>query len=248
MPGPDKLFPLLDFSDDYLDWGRSEWGGSGNYLWAFSDDLTWVKSKHTWKFGFIVQEDHYDGYGWHTAAGTYNFNRGATAGFLANGTLDATGASGNAFASFLLGEVAVVRNHDQPLRLRPVALLLRLRPGRLARQQQAHGQLRRALRVHAADVGGPLPGRLLELQPGPAQSRPPAAAWAPRSSPARAPGRTGEKSLYDAWPWGFSPRLGVVYSRERGHRRAIQRGARLRLGEEHRRQLALATASSAATT
>ena len=105
VPGPDLLFPLIDFSDDYLDWGRSEWGGSGNYLWALSDDLTWVKSSHTWKFGFIVQQDHYDGYGWHTAAGTYNFNRGATAGFLANGNLDTTGASGNAFASFLLGEV-----------------------------------------------------------------------------------------------------------------------------------------------
>ena len=105
VPNADLLFPLLDFSNDYLDWGRSEWGGSGNYLWAFSDDLTWVKSKHTWKFGFSVQQDHYDGYGWHTAAGTYNFNRGATAGFLPNGTQDTTGATGNAFATFLLGEV-----------------------------------------------------------------------------------------------------------------------------------------------
>lgn len=34
VPGPDLLFPLIDFSHDYLDWGRSEWGGSGNYLWA----------------------------------------------------------------------------------------------------------------------------------------------------------------------------------------------------------------------
>ncbi len=49
------------------------------------DDITWVRSRHTWKFGFTVQQDHHDGYGWHTAAGTYNFKRGATAGFLANG-------------------------------------------------------------------------------------------------------------------------------------------------------------------
>ncbi len=40
VPSSDLLFPLLDFSDEYLDWGRSEWGGSGNYLWAVSDDLT----------------------------------------------------------------------------------------------------------------------------------------------------------------------------------------------------------------
>ena len=105
VPGPDKLFPGINFSADYLNWGRAEFGGSGNYLWALTDDLTWVKGSHSWKFGFIFQQDHYDGYGWHTAAGSYDFNRGATAGFLPNGTLDTTGASGNAFATFLLGEV-----------------------------------------------------------------------------------------------------------------------------------------------
>ena len=102
---PELLFPLIDFSHEYLDWGRSEWGGSGNYLWDsqrrphLGDVETHVEIR------LHVQQDHYDGYGWHTAAGTYNFNRGATAGFLPNGTLDATGATGNAFASFLLGEV-----------------------------------------------------------------------------------------------------------------------------------------------
>ena len=37
------------------------------------------------------------------------------------------------------------------------------------------------------------------------------------------PGRTGKKSMYDAWPWGLSPRLGAVYSLERRHGRAVQR-------------------------
>ena len=45
VPSSDLLFPLLDFSDEYLDWGRSEWGGSGNYLWALSDDITWVRAR-----------------------------------------------------------------------------------------------------------------------------------------------------------------------------------------------------------
>ena len=152
VPGPDLLFPLIDFSHEYLDWGRSEWGGSGNYLWNISDDLTWVTSKHTWKFGFTFQQDHYDGYGWHTAAGTYNFNRGATAGFLPNGTLDATGATGNAFASFLLGEVQSSDITTLAICVRSLALLLRLRAGRLAGERQADLQLRAAVRIHAADV------------------------------------------------------------------------------------------------
>ncbi|HUP39729.1 MAG TPA: carboxypeptidase-like regulatory domain-containing protein, partial [Vicinamibacterales bacterium] len=33
VPGPDLLFPAINFSHEYLNWGRSEWGGSGNYLW-----------------------------------------------------------------------------------------------------------------------------------------------------------------------------------------------------------------------
>ncbi len=28
----------------------------------------------------------------------------------------------------------------------------------------------------------------------------------------KGPGRTGRKAMYEAWPWGFSPRMGVVYS------------------------------------
>src|SRR5688572_23771446 len=43
VPGPDLLFPQINLSNqEYLNWGRSEWGGSGNYLWALTDDLTWV--------------------------------------------------------------------------------------------------------------------------------------------------------------------------------------------------------------
>ena len=63
------------------------------------------KGGHALKFGFMFQEDHYNGYGWHTATGTWNFTRGATSAFLPNGTIDQSSASGNAFASLLLGEV-----------------------------------------------------------------------------------------------------------------------------------------------
>ena len=82
-----------------------------------TDDLTWVKGNHSVKFGFIVQQDHYDGYGWHTAAGNYNFNRGATAGFLPNGTLDTTGATGRCVRELAARGSAVLGDHDQSLRL-----------------------------------------------------------------------------------------------------------------------------------
>ena len=212
VPGPDKLFPLIDFSNDYLDWGRSEFGGSGNYLWNISDDLTWVKSRHTMKAGFTFQEDRYDGYGWHTAAGTYNFNRGATAAFLGQRQPRRHRRQRQRLRQLPARRGPVVRDHDQPLRLGSVALLLGLRPGRLADQQQADPQLRRPLRVHAADVRRLLPGRLLELQPGPAEPGARAATSARPSSPATGPAAPARGRCTTPWPWGFSPRLGAVYS------------------------------------
>ena len=187
MPGPDKLFPLLDFSDDYLDWGRSEWGGSGNYLWAVTDDLTWVKSNHTWKFGFIVQQDHYDGYGWHTAAGTYNFNRGATAGFLPNGNARHDRRDRQRVRELPARRSAVVGDHDQSLRLGSVALLLRYAQDdwRVSNKLTFNYGVR--YEYTPPTFEGYYPGRLLELQPEPAESRRPTAASARRSSPARAP-------------------------------------------------------------
>ena len=211
VPGPDKLFPLIDFSNDYLDWGRSEWGGSGNYLWAFTDDLTWVKTNHTWKFGFIVQQDHYDGYGWHTAAGTYNFSRGATAGFLPNGTLDGTGTSGNAFASFLLGEVG----SSEITTNRYVSDRWRYYSG----YAQDDWRINNALTVNYGvryeytppTWEGYYPDGYSNFNPtlpNPgADGRLGASEFAGQGA-----GRTGKKSMYEAWPWGLSPRLGIVYS------------------------------------
>jgi hypothetical protein len=210
VPGPDLLFPLIDFSDDYLDWGRSEWGGSGNYLWALSDDLTWVRSSHTWKFGFIVQQDHYDGYGWHTAAGTYNFNRGATAGFLGNGNLDTTGASGNAFASFLLGEV----QSSEITTNRYVSDRWRYYSGYAQDDWRISDKLTLNYGVRYEYTPptweGHFPDGYSNFNPN--LPNPAAGGRLGASEFAgEGPGRTGKKSMYEAWPWGLSPRVGVVY-------------------------------------
>ena len=211
VPGPDLLFPLIDFSHDYLDWGRSEYGGSGNYLWAITDDLTWVKSRHTWKFGFIFQQDHYDGYGWHTAAGTYNFNRGATAAFLPNGTLDSTGASGNSFASFLLGEVQsseITTNRYVSDRWRYYSAYAQ-DDWRVNNRFTLNYGIRYEYTPPTWE--GHYPDGYSNFNP---DLPNPAAGGRPGASEfaGSGPGRTGRKSLYEAWPWGFSPRIGMVYT------------------------------------
>ena len=211
VPDPDLLFPLIDFSHEYLDWGRSEWGGSGNYLWAVTDDLTWVKAKHTWKFGFTVQQDHYDGYGWHTAAGTYNFNRGATAGFLPNGTLDATGATGNAFASFLLGEV----QSSEITTNRYVSDRWRYYSGYAQDDWRLNDKFTVNYGVRYEYTPptweGHYPDGYSNFNPN--LPNPAAGGRLGASEFAgEGPGRTGKKTMYEAWPWGLSPRVGAVYS------------------------------------
>ena len=156
-----------------------------------NDDLTWVKAKHTLKSGFIFQEDHYDGYGWHTAAGTYNFNRGATAGFLPNGNLDTTGATGNAFASFLLGEV----QSSEITTNRYVSDRWRYYSGYAQDDWRLNNKLtfNYGMRYEYTPptFEGHYPGRVFELQPEPAEScgRRPARRVRVRG---HGPGRTGK--------------------------------------------------------
>jgi hypothetical protein len=102
--------PLLDFAGNipYNSLGQYGWGKFGfltNNRWQFSDDLSWVKGKHTIKFGFEYRWHQFPFSGWANGnqAGEFRFDRRETAGF------DATGnnitSTGESFASFLLGQV-----------------------------------------------------------------------------------------------------------------------------------------------
>lgn len=83
------------------------WQGFGfltNNRWQFSDDLSWIKGKHTIKIGYEYRRHQFPFEGWaNSTGGTFNFNRLETGGYDAAGNnLSQTGES---FASFLLGQV-----------------------------------------------------------------------------------------------------------------------------------------------
>ncbi len=70
----------------------------------FTNDLTWLKGKHSIKVGYEFRHHQFNFQGW--AAGTggiFNFNRLGTGGYDASGNNLA--ATGDPFASFLLGQV-----------------------------------------------------------------------------------------------------------------------------------------------
>jgi hypothetical protein len=92
----------FNYSTVGQNWTR--FGDLVNNRWQFSNDLTWVKSRHTMKFGFEYRNHHFPFRGWGAAeGGQFNFNRLGTAGYDASGNNLA--ATGDPFASFLLGQV-----------------------------------------------------------------------------------------------------------------------------------------------
>jgi len=102
--------PLLDFAGNipYNSLGQYGWGKFGfltNNRWQFSDDLSWVKGKHTIKVGFEYRWHQFPFSGWANGnqAGEFRFDRRETGGYDGTGNLIAN--SGESFASFLLGQV-----------------------------------------------------------------------------------------------------------------------------------------------
>jgi hypothetical protein len=103
--------PLLDFQGTipYNSLGQYGWGKFGfltNNRWQFSDDLSWVKGKHTIKVGFEYRWHQFPFSGWASfaEAGEFAFNSLETAGYDAAGN-NLNGSTGESFASFLLGQV-----------------------------------------------------------------------------------------------------------------------------------------------
>jgi hypothetical protein len=96
----DASFPQIDFSD-YSTWGGSAGDGSENIVMSYGNDITWIKGKQTWKFGYLWERIHYNGFGRQSLSGLIRGDRRSTSRPGDNNLL--TGG-GNGFASFLLGE------------------------------------------------------------------------------------------------------------------------------------------------
>jgi hypothetical protein len=102
--------PVIDFQGNipYNDIGQSGWPAFGylvNNRWQFSNDITWVKGRHSLKSGFEFRYHDFPFRGWAAGnvAGNFAFNRVSTGGYDAQG--NSLAATGDPFASFMLGQV-----------------------------------------------------------------------------------------------------------------------------------------------
>ena len=92
--------PPVTFTNVYTSYATVP-GGRGrddSWLWTLAEAITIVRGKHTFKAGFDFQKNNWAGGGSEAGNGAYGFSQLATA---VPG--DQSQATGNAFASFLLG-------------------------------------------------------------------------------------------------------------------------------------------------
>ena len=89
-----NAFPTFDFSDStgFTPIGRDKTGTTRSQTFQFTDNLSWIKGKHTMKFGLDFRRVRYtdlESFGGSNDFGAFTFNAGTF--------------SGNAFADLLLG-------------------------------------------------------------------------------------------------------------------------------------------------
>jgi hypothetical protein len=91
-------FPRVSFSE-FSQWGATTYNGTEQPHWSVKNDLSWIKGRHTMKFGFAFQSQRANGFGQQDIMGAAGFS------FLETAVPGQTNfTSGGSFASFLLGE------------------------------------------------------------------------------------------------------------------------------------------------
>lgn len=100
VPDCDQNLVKFTFSNSYSQWGADANNGSENLIKMFADDLTWIRGKHTLKFGGQYQHAYYNGFGRQCVAGCINFDSKHTG---RPGDTNFTTGGGSPIASMLLG-------------------------------------------------------------------------------------------------------------------------------------------------
>ncbi len=221
VPGPDRGLPQLSFTA-YSGWGGAFWGGDAGGNFNLSDDVTFVRDKHTIKTGFYYTHDRWDGYGQHRPNGGFGFSNQATS--LPGDTSQNTG---NAFAAFLLG-YASSGGLETPRLVRQIWNYMggyvqddwRVRPNltiniglRYEYTMPIHGGAFTGLKTWEDLSTGKIDGfaNFDPTVPNPAAGNLPGAMVYSGTGTGRLQG-----DMFDSYPWAFGPRLGFAWRAGKG--------------------------------
>jgi hypothetical protein len=189
----------------YSTWGGQADNGSENTVYAYNDDFTWIKGKHTFKFGGMYQLNHYNGFGRQCEAGCVGFSYQETG--LPSSTNPNNG--GNAFASFLLGYA----DSGQIDTVRFIGQQFYYFGGYFQDDWRVSQKLVLNIGVR---WDGNLPPTGLNNRwtdfgpttPNPGAGNIPGAVLFSGDCT----GCVGTRTLANFWPWGFGPHIGAAYS------------------------------------
>ena len=205
-PDCNDNFPQIGLNGEFTNWGSQDTNTQGSVNWELRNDLTWVKGRHTFKFGAFYNNTISDGGGSQNYSGNVSFS--ATSTGVPNVSSQATGG-GSAFASFLLGQdygwaldtLRLIETHwvGEAVYAQDdwrVSNKLTLNLGLRYEADQApvvvyDKQSDFVPTLPDPDAGG-LPGALIFAGTG--------------------PGRTGSRNLIPNWPGAVSPRFGFAYA------------------------------------
>ena len=196
-------FPRLTFSE-FSGWGATSYNGTEQPMYSIKNDLTWIKGKHSLKFGFAYDDQRANGFGQQDIMGAASFS------FLGTGVPGVTAYnSGSSFASFLLGEA----NGGNTETIRKVTQFYRYYgfyaqdDWRINRKLIVNFGLRydnTRPPVSATDAYSDFD----PTKPNPAVNNFPGAL----RFAGNGDGRDGVRSLVPSWNYGWGPRLGIAYS------------------------------------
>ncbi|MBM3727205.1 MAG: hypothetical protein FJW40_17500 [Acidobacteria bacterium] len=209
----DSTFPGLSFTE-YTGWGGNNNGFDAGRNFSIANDVSVVHGSHVTKAGFFLQRDRWDGGGQHTSNGQFSFTPFAT-----SIPGDQSRATGNAFASFLLGYASTARMETW----RNVLQKFQFMGGfiqddwRITPRLTLNAGLRYEYTfpvTGGAEVRGAAPG-FSNFDP---RAPNPGAGGLPGAYvfSGKGPGRTGRSTMYPGWPYSIAPRLGFTYELRRG--------------------------------
>ena len=194
----------VSFGGDFTNWGGPSDNGSENNTFSFNDDLTMVRGKHTLKMGMTYEMVHYNGFGQQNIQGQVSFNRRVTGqiGDLAN-------ATGNGFASFLLGGAITGNIHTPryvPQRYPYIGGYIQ-DDWRVSKRFTINYGLRYDVNISPYSALDQF-SDFSPTRPNPgANGRPGALIFAGNGE-----GREGKRRLVDTWFGGLGPRVSMAYT------------------------------------
>ncbi len=209
-------FPTLNFTE-FSTWNSATYNGTDQPSKSFKDDLSWIRGKHTLKFGFSWMDQNANGFGQQDISGRADFS------FLNTsipGNTSFPNSGGSSFASFLLGDAFLgrtetVRYVNQKY---PYFGFYAQDDWRVTRKLTINYGLRYEFTLPPRS-GTDEYSDLNPTRPNPGADNYPGALWFAGFGP----GRENTRSLVPGWYGGWGPRLGFAY--QLGDKTTIRAGA-----------------------